>query len=237
MIWRYLRPERLHYEHEEDEEDEAGKGEIKYSENEDTTPPFPLLSSFSNIFLVSRFIYIDVHLVPQPTTMHAKSRNLNDALHLLQKQRHITIDELHLTLEGESTSGEDDTPEIDVDDVQTNIAIKLLELKRRYTDASFAGIHWLFAESNDDGWGLPKEFQLTYIVRVGKVRPRTLGGPIKRELEHPDEELEGVKEVLQSVLSQETLDLMLNEMGDTPGEGLTGEEVRSSLASEDEEVE
>ena len=227
LIWGYVRSERLHYYH---DEEEYGQDVIQYTEEEDPEPPFPTLWSSRGVLLACRLAYSDAAQAPQPTTMHAQSRYLNDVLDLLRMQRHIIIDELQLTYEGESIRGEEeDSTEIDVDEVHDYIATTLLELKRRHVDASFTGIHWLFTGTNDDGMGPPKEFRMVYNVRVGPLRPKTLRGRIKDPQDHSEEALGAERDLLEASLSMETLELLLNEMEDTPSCGASRDELEQTL--------
>ena len=84
--------------------------------------------------------------------MFTNHYDVNKLLYFLQARRPIIIDELQLSTEGWGSSAI--KGEIDVDEVQKQIARVLLELKRQYEQVDFKKISWLFLRH--DGTGAPR---------------------------------------------------------------------------------
>ncbi len=219
MIWQYLRLERIYYRH----GTLIGAYQVGLRNmNQYIFPCSPRIHGFHGLVFACRLTYTELPQVSNPASMRTKHFNLNKLLYLLHARRRISIDELQLTTEGQGTSAV--TSEIDVDEVQKQMARTVLELRRQYETVDFQRISYIHLRTphtdTPTGGHEIRHFRLSWEIRVGRRRRRALGGPIQRRREHSDQAYAREIRLLERRLSFDRLDTLLNEMEDTPEPGI-----------------
>ena len=221
MIWQYLRMKRINYRH---GSGLTGAYQIGLRNTTQYIIPLkPQIHDFYGLVFACRLTYTEIRQVHNPSTMYTHHYNVNKLLYLLQARRPIVIDELQLSIEGWGTCAM--TSEINVNEVQHQIARALLELKRQYETVDFKKISWISLRSNRTGTGggsglETRHFRLRFEVHVGRKGQQALGGPIQRGKKYPAQVIAREIGWLEDRLGFNELDQLLNEMEDTPEEGM-----------------
>jgi len=154
-----------------------------------------------------------------PITVRTPFNLLNDALRAMYHQLARGVDTIEIMLAGEGDPANQYM--MDVEDIRTQIATSLLEIKRQYQDVTFAEIQFFQTRGKD----LPEEstekpdFQLRYKVSVGPLHPHA-SESISTPIPPLTAALAAEKATLPAYLSPQSLDYFFHEMPDT-GEGGT----------------
>lgn len=223
MIWQYLRLKRINYRH---GAALMGAYQVGLRHTNQYIIPFkPQIHDFYGLVFACRLTYTEIQQVHSPATMTTNHYNLNKLLYLLHARRPIVIDEFQLATEGWGRWAQ--TCEIDVHEVQQQMARAVLELQRQYEGVAFKRISWIYlrtTETDPPGATAERNFRLRFEIHVGRKRQRALLGPIQRRKKYSAEEYARGIELIEERLSFDELDTLLNKMEDTPEGGMTNNE-------------
>lgn len=230
MIWQYVRSERIDYEYgyrhpfcdgwNGDGGTMCDSG-INCSMVEYYLQTFDAPNgSYDGLLRACQLTYAEVSPLINPTVIAVKSKHLNDMLDRNESEGPETTHAFEICLDGDSIPG---ILLFDLDNVQTQVATALLELRRQYTYAAFEAVVWLYRATDVTGTRHFRKFSFKYTVHVGRYRPETLGGKgcIERPLRYKAATLGRERACLEAGgLSLERLGLLLDAKQDTPEEGV-----------------
>ncbi|ERF71640.1 hypothetical protein EPUS_00629 [Endocarpon pusillum Z07020] len=217
IIWQYLRLKRINYRH--------GAGLFgHYQEGLENTTQYIIpwkapIHDFYGLAFACRLTYTEIQQVHNPATILTSHWDLSKLLYVLHARRPIVIDTFRLATEGRGTVAL--PSEINIHEIQQQMARALLELKRQYESVEFQKISWI--DLRTEGVGTASEtrhYSLRFEIHVGKKRQHTLGGRIQRGKKYPAQVWAREISALEDHLSFAKLDELLNKMEDTPEGGM-----------------